>query len=300
MIKFNTRFAPSPNGYLHLGHAYSALVASKLAQISGGKFFIRIEDIDLGRCKKEYEENIYKDLNWLEIKYEENIIKQSECFDNYERYVKKLRDLNIIYPCWASRSEIKKTILKKSSSKSSWPIDPDGQYIYPEIYKNISKAERSNLMLSGSKFSWRLNVKKAMNFAQEKLGNKIFFEELGLEPKGKRILEPNLYGDFIIARKEIPTSYHLSVTVDDAEQGINLVTRGLDIYPATSIHRLLQIILNLPETKWYHHNLLREDSGEKLSKTNKSTSIKSLRDKKIKKDEIFSLIKVIEPFPDEV
>jgi glutamyl-Q tRNA(Asp) synthetase len=300
MIKFNTRFAPSPNGYLHLGHAYSALVASKLAQISGGKFFIRIEDIDLGRCKKEYEENIYKDLNWLEIKYEENIIKQSECFDNYERYVKKLRDLNLIYPCWASRSEIKKTILKKSSSKSSWPIDPDGQYIYPEIYKNISKAERSNLMLSGSKFSWRLHVKKAMNFAQEKLGNKIFFEELGLEPKGKRILEPNLYGDFIIARKEIPTSYHLSVTVDDAEQGINLVTRGLDIYPATSIHRLLQIILNLPETKWYHHNLLREDSGEKLSKTNKSTSIKSLRDKKIKKDEIFSLIKTIEPFPDEV
>ena len=190
--------------------------------------------------------------------------------------------------------------MKKSSSKSSWPIDPDGQYIYPEIYKNISKAERSNLMLSGSKFSWRLNVKKAMNFAQEKLGNKIFFEELGLEPKGKRILEPNLYGDFIIARKEIPTSYHLSVTVDDAEQGINLVTRGLDIYPATSIHRLLQIILNLPETKWYHHNLLREDSGEKLSKTNKSTSIKSLRDKKIKKDEIFSLIKAIEPFPDEV
>ena len=300
MIKFNTRFAPSPNGYLHLGHAYSASVASKLAQISGGKFFIRIEDIDLGRCKKEYEENIYKDLNWLEIKYEENIIKQSECFDNYERYVKKLRDLNLIYPCWASRSEIKKTILKKSSSKSSWPIDPDGQYIYPEIYKNISKAERSNLILSGSKFSWRLNVKKAMNFAQEKLGNKIFFEELGLEPKGKRILEPNLYGDFIIARKEIPTSYHLSVTVDDAEQGINLVTRGLDIYPATSIHRLLQIILNLPETKWYHHNLLREDSGEKLSKTNKSTSIKSLRDKKIKKDEIFSLIKAIEPFPDEV
>ena len=155
-------------------------------------------------------------------------------------------------------------------------------------------------MLSGSNFSWRLDVEKAMILAQEKFGNKIFFEELGLEPKGKRILEPNLYGDLIIARKEIPTSYHLSVIIDDAEQGINLVTRGLDIYPATSIHRLLQIILNLPETKWYHHNLLREDSGEKLSKTNKSTSIKSLRDKKIKKDEIFSLIKAIEPFPDEV
>ncbi len=230
----------------------------------------------------------------------ENIIKQSECFDKYERYIKKLRDLNLIYPCWASRSEIKKFILSKSINKSSWPIDPDGQYIYPKIYKNISKAERSNLMLSGSNFSWRLNVEKAMIFAQEKLGNEIFFEELGLEPKGKRILEPNLYGDFIIARKEIPTSYHLSVIIDDAEQGINLVTRGLDIYPATSIHRLLQIILNLPKTQWYHHNLLREESGQKLSKTNKSNSIKSLRERKIKKDEIFSLIKSNEAFPDEI
>ena len=300
MIKYNTRFAPSPNGYLHLGHAYSAFISSELAKKSSGKFFIRIEDIDLGRCKKKYEESIYKDLNWLEIKYEKNIIKQSECFDKYERYIKKLRDLNLIYPCWASRSEIKKFILSKSINKPSWPIDPDGQYIYPKIYKDISKAERSNLMLSGLDFSWRLDIEKAMSFAQEKLGNKIFFEEIGLEPKGKRILEPNLYGDFIIARKEIPTSYHLSVIIDDAEQDINLVTRGVDIYPATSIHRLLQIILNLPETQWYHHNLLREDNGEKLSKTNKSTSIKSLREKKIKKDEIFSLIKSIESFPDEI
>ena len=300
MIKYNTRFAPSPNGYLHLGHAYSAFISSELAKKSCGKFFIRIEDIDLGRCKKKYEESIYKDLNWLEIKYEKNIIKQSECFDKYERYIKKLRDLNLIYPCWASRSEIKKFILSKSINKTSWPIDPDGQYIYPKIYKDISKAERSNLMLSGLDFSWRLDIEKAMSFAQEKLGNKIFFEEIGLEPKGKRILEPNLYGDFIIARKEIPTSYHLSVIIDDAEQDINLVTRGLDIYPATSIHRLLQIILNLPETQWYHHNLLREDSGRKLSKTNKSTSIKSLRERKIKKDEIFSLIKSNEAFPDEI
>ena len=300
MIKYNTRFAPSPNGYLHLGHAYSAFISSELAKKSCGKFFIRIEDIDLGRCKKKYEESIYKDLNWLEIKYEKNIIKQSECFDKYERYIKKLRDLNLIYPCWASRSEIKKFILSKSINKTSWPIDPDGQYIYPKIYKDISKAERSNLMLSGLDFSWRLDIEKAMSFAQEKLGNKIFFEEIGLEPKGKRILEPNLYGDFIIARKEIPTSYHLSVIIDDAEQDINLVTRGLDIYPATSIHRLLQIILNLPETQWYHHNLLREDSGRKLSKTNKSTSIKSLRERKIKKDQIFSLIKLNAAFHDEI
>ena len=166
--------------------------------------------------------------------------------------------------------------------------------------RNISKAERSSLMLSGANFSWRLDVEKAITLAQEKFGNKIFFDELGLEPKGRRILEPNLYGDLIIARKEIPTSYHLSVVIDDAEQGINLVTRGLDIYPATSIHRILQIVLNLPEPQWYHHNLLREQSGEKLSKTNKSTSIKSLRDKKIRNDEILSLIQSIEAFPDEI
>ena len=283
MIKYNTRFAPSPNGYLHLGHAYSALISEGLARKTGGKFFLRIEDIDLGRCKKKFKDSILEDLNWLKIKYEKNIIKQSEHFAKYEKYIKKLRDLNLIYPCWATRSEIKKFISKKSASKSSWPIDPDGQYIYPKIYKNISKAERSSLMLSGANFSWRLDVEKAIALAQ-----------------GRRILEPNLYGDLIIARKEIPTSYHLSVVIDDAEQGINLVTRGLDIYPATSIHRLLQIVLNLPEPQWYHHNLLREQSGEKLSKTNKSTSIKSLRDKKIRNDEILSLIQSIEAFPDDI
>ena len=118
MIKYNTRFAPSPNGYLHLGHAYSALISSELAKKTGGKFFLRIEDIDLGRCKKKFEDSIFKDLNWLKIKYEKNIIKQSEHFAKYEKYIKKLRDLNLIYPCWATRSEIKKFISKKSVSKS--------------------------------------------------------------------------------------------------------------------------------------------------------------------------------------
>ena len=300
MKQYNTRFAPSSNGYLHLGHAFSAIISSRIAKKNSGKFFLRIEDIDLGRCKKEYEENIYKDLNWLEINYDKNVRKQSDCFKNYERYLKKLRDLDLIYPCWATRSEIKKIIQNTAKNKSSWPIDPDGQYIYPNIYKNISKAQRSNLMLSGSSFSWRLNIEKALSFAKERYGEKIFFNELGLEPKGKRILEPSLYGDFVIARKDIPTSYHLSVTVDDAEQGINLVTRGLDIYPATSIHKLLQIILNFPETDWFHHNLLREKNGQKLSKTNKSTSIKSLREQKINKKDIISIISSIEPFPNEI
>ena len=297
MTKFNTRFAPSPNGYLHLGHAFSALISEKIASKSSGKFFLRIEDIDIGRCNKEFEKNIYEDLSWLGVNYQKDVRRQSDYFKNYEVYIKKLRDLDLIYPCWASRSEIKKEIKKKLNTLSGWPVDPDGQYIYPGIYKNISKAKRSNLMLNGSDFSWRMDINKAIAFAEEKVGKNIYFNEKGLEPIGIRTLEPSLYGDFIIARKEIPSSYHLSVTVDDAEQNINLISRGIDLYPATSIHRLLQIIFNFPETNWYHHNLLREENGIKLSKTNNSTSIKSLREKGHSREEIFTMIEENQPFP---
>jgi len=300
MIKYNTRFAPSPNGYLHLGHVFSAIVGQNLANKNNGKFFLRIEDIDTGRCKRDFEDSIYDDLAWLKIKYEKNVRRQSEFFSNYESYIRRLRDLDLIYPCWASRSEIKKEIKKNLDSLSSWPIDPDGQYIYPGIYKEISKLKKSNMMLSGLDFSWRLDVNKAIAYAQEKYGKKITYNEIGLEPKGKKIIEPSLYGDFVIGRKEMPTSYHLSVTVDDAEQGINLVTRGLDLYPATSIHRLLQIILNLPETSWYHHNLLREGGGIKLAKSNNSTSIKSLREKGISREKILSMVKSLEPLPFDI
>lgn len=300
MIKYNTRFAPSPNGYLHLGHAFSAIVGQNLANKNNGKFFLRIEDIDTGRCKRDFEDSIYDDLAWLKIKYEKNVRRQSEFFSNYESYIRRLRDLDLIYPCWASRSEIKKEIKKNLDSLSSWPIDPDGQYIYPGIYKEISKLKKSNMMLSGLDFSWRLDVNKAIAYAQEKYGKKITYNEIGLEPKGKKIIEPSLYGDFVIGRKEMPTSYHLSVTVDDAEQGINLITRGLDLYPATSIHRLLQIILNLPETSWYHHNLLREGGGIKLAKSNNSTSIKSLREKGISREKILSMVQSLEPLPFDI
>lgn len=300
MIKYNTRFAPSPNGYLHLGHAFSAIVGQNLANKNNGKFFLRIEDIDTGRCKRDFEDSIYDDLAWLKIKYEKNVRRQSEFFSNYESYIRRLRDLDLIYPCWASRSEIKKEIKKNLDSLSSWPIDPDGQYIYPGIYKEISKLKKSNMMLSGLDFSWRLDVNKAIAYAQEKYGKKITYNEIGLEPKGKKIIEPSLYGDFVIGRKEMPTSYHLSVTVDDAEQGINLVTRGLDLYPATSIHRLLQVILNLPETSWYHHNLLREGGGIKLAKSNNSTSIKSLREKGISREKILSMVQSLEPLPFDI
>ena len=255
-----TRFAPSPNGKLHLGHAFSAIVSERVAKKFNGKFLIRIEDIDIGRSSAKYEQSIFEDLNWLGLKYDKKIRKQSEHFSLYEVYLKKLRDLDLIYPCWASRTEIKKFINKKDIELNHWPIDPDGQYIYPGIYKGISPAQRSGLMLSGKDFSWRLDMEKAINFAEEKIKSEIFFSEIGLEPIGLRRIEPHLFGDIIIARKDIPTSYHLSVTVDDSDQNITIITRGLDIYPSTSIPRLLQIILDLPEPKWFHHNLIRNNN----------------------------------------
>ena len=225
------------------------------------------------------------------------IRRQSEYFELYEVYLKRLRDLDLVYPCWATRSEIKKTIKSNKIKHSNWPIDPDGQYIYPGIYKNISPAKRSGMMLSGKDFSWRLDIEKAINLAQDILKSKIFFQEVGLEPIGKRLAEPHLYGDIIIARKDIPTSYHLSVTIDDFEQNINLVTRGLDIYPATSIHRLLQVIFDLPEPEWFHHNLIRDKQGIKLSKTSNSTSIEFYRNNGISSKKLIDKINKIEPFP---
>ena len=292
-----TRFAPSPNGKLHLGHAFSAIVSERVAKKFNGKFLIRIEDIDIGRSSAKYEQSIFEDLNWLGLKYDKKIRKQSEHFSLYEVYLKKLRDLDLIYPCWASRTEIKKFINKKDIELNHWPIDPDGQYIYPGIYKGISPVQRSGLMLSGKDFSWRLDMEKAINFAEEKIKSEIFFSEIGLEPIGLRRIEPHLFGDIIIARKDIPTSYHLSVTVDDSDQNITIITRGLDIYPSTSIHRLLQIILDLPEPKWFHHNLIRNNEGVKLSKSTESTSLESYRKKGFSKKKIVKKINDLESFP---
>ena len=165
------------------------------------------------------------------------------------------------------------------------------------IRDSISPAERSGMMLSGKDFSWRLDIEKAINFAKDKIKSDILFNEVGLEPVGRRLAEPHLYGDIIIARKDIPTSYHLAVTVDDFEQNITLVTRGLDIYPATSIHRLLQIIFDFYEPEWFHHNLIRDKEGIKLSKTSKSNSIEFYRNNGFSVQKMKNEINKIEPFP---
>ncbi|EJW20661.1 hypothetical protein IMCC14465_15480 [alpha proteobacterium IMCC14465] len=256
-----TRFAPSPNGKLHLGHAYSALMAHKLA--GAGTFILRIEDIDLGRRRPHFIDAIYEDLAWLGLSWPTPVMIQSERFDIYKTALNKLRDMDVVYPCWASRADIRDYINAQPGGREAWPVDPDGAPIYPGLYKDISSAKRDAMMWEGGTYAWRLDSEKAAKRARQKQANLSYFEASKQESID---VNSGLYGDVILARKEIPTSYHLSVVVDDAEQDISLVTRGMDLQGATHIHRILQILLEYPEPAYYHHELVREADGRRLSK----------------------------------
>ncbi|MCE7999235.1 MAG: tRNA glutamyl-Q(34) synthetase GluQRS [Rhodobiaceae bacterium] len=275
------RFAPSPNGRLHLGHAYSALYAAEKAAELGGRFLLRIEDIDVGRCRPEFVAGIYEDLEWLGLTWEMPVRRQSEHFADYEAALKKLRDLEVVYPCFATRREIERTIADGGIDMERWPRDPDGALLYPGIYKDISTKERSRLMWEGRTYAWRLDTQKAIELAVKKSGGPITFNELEGSPFGDtgcQKIEPELFGDVVVARKDVPTSYHLSVVVDDALQNITHVTRGRDLYPATYIHRLLQVLLDLPEPLYCHHRLIEDETGRRLSKSAKDMGLKDLRE----------------------
>ncbi len=275
------RFAPSPNGRLHLGHAYSALYAAGKAAELGGRFLLRIEDIDVGRCRPEFVDGIYEDLEWLGLTWETPVRRQSEHFSDYETALKQLRDMNVVYPCFATRREIERTIAESGIELERWPRDPDGALLYPGIYKDISTKERSRLMWEGRTYAWRLDTEKATELAIEKSAGPItFLEEEGspLGDTGVQQIEPALFGDVVIARKDVPTSYHLSVVVDDALQNITRVTRGRDLYPATYIHRLLQVLLDLPQPRYCHHRLIEDETGRRLSKSAKDMGLKDLRE----------------------
>ncbi len=276
------RFAPSPNGWLHLGHAYSALFAFDMARRLGGRLLLRIEDIDVGRCRKEYVEGIYEDLAWLDIEWETPVRRQSEHFSDYEAALRKLRDMGLVYPCFATRKEINDAILASGIPLQAWPSDPDGAPLYPGICKDMPKARLNELMWEGRSYAWRLDMEKAMREAVRINGGPITFREDGESLRGDTGLlpiEPELFGDVVIARKDVPTSYHLAVTVDDALQGVTLVTRGQDLFPATYIHRILQVLLGLPAPRYHHHGLIRDDTGRRLSKSAKDMGLKELRAK---------------------
>lgn len=274
------RFAPSPNGWLHLGHAYSALFAHDMARRLGARFLLRIEDIDIGRCRPEYEEAIYEDLRWLGLDWEEPVRRQSGHFPDFERYLKRLRDRGLIYPCFATRREIQEVIAATGIPPQNWPTDPDGAPLYPGIYKDMPRERLNHLMWEGHSYAWRLDMEKAVAEAERIAGGPVTFFEEGEGPrghKGRIAVQPHLFGDVIIARKEVPTSYHLAVVTDDALQDVTLVTRGQDLFPATSIHRILQVLLDLPEPRYHHHGLIRDDTGRRLSKSAKDMGLRELR-----------------------
>jgi len=238
------RFAPSPNGYLHLGHAYSALLNFDLARRAGGRFLLRIEDIDSTRCRPKFEAAIYEDLGWLGIAWETPVRRQSEHLASYREAIEKLSAQGLIYPGFESRAEIARLVAQREAD-GPWPRDPDGAPIYPGAAKSLLPDQRQRLIESGAPFALRLD----MAAARARVGALSWIEQ-GEGPgaeTGTVAARPEAWGDVILARKEIPTSYHLAVVVDDALQGVTDVVRGQDLFWSTSVHRLLQHLLGLPE-----------------------------------------------------
>jgi glutamyl-Q tRNA(Asp) synthetase len=268
------RFAPSPNGYLHLGHAYSALLNFDRARETGGRLLLRIEDIDATRCRPEFEAAIDEDLAWLGIAWETPVRRQSEHLADYRTALEKLSALGLVYPAFESRAEIARLVAAREAD-GLWPRDPDGAPLYPGDAKSLSADERARLIETGAPYALRLDMAAACRRVAG-----LTWNELGEGPDTERGLvpaRPEAWGDVILARKETPTSYHLSVVVDDALQDVSEVVRGQDLFHATSVHRLLQALVGLPEPAYRHHVLIRDGEGRKLSKSTDSTGLRELR-----------------------
>ncbi|WP_395697841.1 tRNA glutamyl-Q(34) synthetase GluQRS [Methylocella sp.] len=267
------RFAPSSNGYLHLGHAYSATLNHELAKACGGRMLLRIEDIDVERCRPEFEQAIYDDLGWLGLSWETPVRRQSEHFGDYAGALERLVRQGLAYPCFCSRGEVMAAV----ASKPDWPRDPDGSPLYPGLCRRLSPAERARRVAQGRAPALRLDVKAALaRVASE--GAPLDWLEKGVGDATRRIAAtPAIWGDAVIARRDIRTSYHIAVVADDALQGVTDVVRGEDLFMATHLHRLLQALLDLPTPAWRHHRLLRDASGQKLSKSLRAKSLRAWR-----------------------
>jgi len=269
------RFAPSPNGHLHLGHAYSALLNFDLARQSGGTLLLRIEDIDATRCRPEFEAAIYEDLAWLGIAWAEPVRRQSEHLETYRAAVARLARAGLVYPAFESRAEIAAMVAARDA-EGRWPRDPDGAPLYPGVARTLSAEAREKMIASGAPYALRLGMAAARACVPQRLT----WTELGAGPGNETgIVEavPEAWGDVVLARKETPTSYHLSVVIDDALQGVTDVVRGRDLFWATSVHRLLQHLLDLPAPRYRHHGLVLDEAGHKLSKSTRATALRALR-----------------------
>jgi glutamyl-Q tRNA(Asp) synthetase len=260
-----TRFAPSPTGLLHLGHAHAALFAWHNARQAGGRFLLRVEDIDRTRCREEYAAAILDDLGWLGLDWDGAVRRQSEHLGDYRNALDRLAAQGLIYPCFCTRAAIQAEIGRADAA----PHGPDGP-LYPGTCRGLDTATRRARQAAGEPFALRLDGTKAARVA-----GPLAWEDAAA---GRVAADPESHGDVVLARKDTPTSYHLAVTVDDALQGVTLVTRGADLFPATHIHRLLQALLGLPTPRYHHHALLTDASGRRYAKRDRALTLRALRE----------------------
>jgi glutamyl-Q tRNA(Asp) synthetase len=271
------RFAPSPNGYLHLGHALSALINFDTAQRHGGRFLLRIEDIDLSRARPEFEKAIFEDLDWLGLEWERPVLRQSERFETYGAALDELERMGLLYPSFLTRREIGALVAEAEEAGEAWPRDPDGAPLYPGLERNWPAGRRRAEMAGGRDFALRLDIAQAAQGLPAAGWTEI--DPFGDSLPAAQHADPALWGDVVLARKDVPASYHLSVTVDDAFQGIGWVVRGLDLKPSTCVHRLLQQLLGLPEPAYFHHRLVLDEAGRKLSKSEGAAALRERRNR---------------------
>jgi glutamyl-Q tRNA(Asp) synthetase len=270
------RFAPSPNGRLHLGHAYSALLNERMARETGGRFLLRIEDIDRPRCTDALTEAMLADLAWLGLAWEEPVLRQSEHLTDYHDAQQRLRDMDLTYPCFCSRRDI---ALATAATRER---DPEGQPLYPGTCRHLSAEERARRLAQGEPHAWRL----AMDKAVASIGAPLFFTEEGSGVPAREPAHAEAWGDVVLVRKDIGTSYHIAVVIDDARQGVTQVVRGRDLFHATSIHLVLQHLLGLPTPLYVHHALIDDAEGRKLSKSLGSKSLADLRDEGVSPQDV--------------
>jgi glutamyl-Q tRNA(Asp) synthetase len=269
-----TRFAPSPTGLLHTGHAFSALFAYESARRSEGQFILRIEDLDFTRCRPEFETALQEDLAWLGITWKLPVRRQSDHSSDFAAAADALQQQGLLYPCFCTR----KDILQEINAAAAAPHGPDGP-VYPGTCKHLSPSERDDRIAAGQPFALRLNLEKAVRIT----GSELKWRDL---TKGWQTARPEIFGDIVLIRKDIGSSYHLAVVHDDALQGVTLVTRGMDLFSATHIQRVLQSLLGLPTPEYHHHQLICDHNGKRLAKRDDAESLRSLREREITANEL--------------
>ena len=280
------RFAPSPNGALHLGHALSALLNQEMSKAHGGDLLLRIEDIDITRCTPALEQAMKDDLDWLGIRFSGPARRQSEHFAEYQSALDRLIAKGLVYPAFMTRGEVKAAVRLAEAQGRKWPRDPDGAPLYPPADRDLEESERDRRLMAASRHVWRLDMQKALKIT----GGRLTFTEFGQEEVRQVTADPAAWGDVVLWRSDAPSSYHLSVCVDDALQGISHVVRGLDLFHATAVHLVLQKLLDLPTPAYHHHRLILGEDGRKLSKSEGSAGLAELRAQGLSASDIRRLV----------